>query len=87
MPPLVYLLIWVDIGVLDGSPPVRLGDQHEHLVYMWRSWVRVPPKAPVVSLSKKLAITLLLSTGWFLGNGFERDFTIELKSIEGLMED
>ena len=29
---------------------------------MWRSWVRTPSKAPVVSLSKK---PLWLSTGWF----------------------
>ena len=29
---------------------------------MWRSWVRAPSKAPVVSLSKKLSS---LSTGWF----------------------
>jgi len=30
---------------------------------------------------------LLLSTSWFPRNGFKRDFSIELKRIEGLMVD
>ena len=44
---------------------------------MWRSWVQAPSKAPVVSLSKKLypCCLVLVSSR----NGFERDFTIELK--------
>jgi len=52
---------------------------------MWRSWVRPPSKAPVVSLSKKLypyCLVLVASR-----NGFQREFTIELKQFEGLMED
>ena len=44
---------------------------------MWRSWVRAPSKAPVVSLSKKLYPNSLELVG--SRNGFERDFTIELK--------
>ena len=44
-----------------------------------------PIKAPVVSLSKKLYPYCLVLGG--SRNGFERDFTIELKLIEGLMED
>ena len=50
-----------------------------------QSWVRVPSKAPVVSLSKKLYSNCLVLVG--SRNGFERDFlskknacfTIELK--------
>ena len=40
-------------------------------------WVRVPSNAPVVSLSKKLYPYCLILVG--SRNGFERDFTIELK--------
>ena len=47
------------------------------------SWVRAPSK--VVSLSKKLYPYCLVLVG--SRNGFERDFTIELKEIKGLMED
>ena len=57
---------------------------HDWLV-MWRSWVRAPLKASVVSLTKKLYPNCLALVG--SRNGFERDFTIELKLIEGLMED
>jgi len=42
-------------------------------------------KAPVVSLSKKLYPYWLVLVG--SRNGFESDFTIELKQIEGLVED
>ena len=42
-------------------------------------------KAPVVSLSKKLYPYCLVLIG--SRNGFEPDFTIELKQIEGLVED
>jgi len=52
---------------------------------MWRSWVHAPSKAPVVSLSKKIYPYCLVLVG--SRNGFERDITIELKYIEGLMED
>ena len=52
---------------------------------IWRSWVRAPSKAHVVSLSKKRYHYCLVLDG--SRNGFERDFTIELKSIEGLMKD
>ena len=52
---------------------------------MWKSWVRVPSKAPVVSLSKKIYPYCLLLVG--SRNEFEGDFTIELKWIEGLIED
>ena len=44
---------------------------------MWTSWVRAPSKAPVVSLSKKLYSYCLVLVG--SRNGFEHDFTIELK--------
>jgi len=50
---------------------------------MWRSWVRAPSKAPVESLSKKLYPYCLL----LVGSRNQRDFTIELRSFEGLMED
>jgi len=40
---------------------------------------------PVVYLSKKLYPNCLVLVG--SRNGFERDFTIELNEIEGLMED
>jgi len=43
---------------------------------VWRSWVRAPSKAPVVSLSKKLYPYCLVLVGY--RNGFERDITIEL---------
>ena len=49
-----------------------------------RSWVQVPSKAPVVSLSKKLYPYCLVMVGSRIG--FERDFTIKLNLIEGLME-
>ena len=52
---------------------------------MWRSCVRTPSKAPVVSLSKKLYPYCLVLVG--SRNAYEQDFTIELKQIEGLMED
>ena len=39
---------------------------------------------PVVSLSNKLYFNYLVLVG--SRNGFERDFTTELKSIESLME-
>ena len=44
---------------------------------MWRSWVRVPSKAHVVSLSKKLYLYCLVLVG--SRNGLEREFTIKLK--------
>ena len=44
---------------------------------MWRSCVRAPSKAPVVSLSKKLCPYCLVLVG--SRNGFELDFTIELE--------
>ena len=44
---------------------------------MWRSWDWASSKAPVVSLSKKLYPYCLVLVG--SRNGFERDFTIELK--------
>ena len=44
-----------------------------------------PIKGPVVSLSKRLYTYCLVLVG--SSNGFEREFTIELKKIEGLMED
>ena len=47
------------------------------LLVMWRFWVREPSKAPIVSLSKKLFPYCLVLVGY--RNGFERDFTIELK--------
>ena len=47
--------------------------------------VRAPSKSPVVSLSKKFYPYCLVLVG--SKNGFERDFTIELKQFEGLMED
>jgi len=47
--------------------------------------VRVPSKAPLVSLGKTLYPYCLVMNG--SRNGFERDFTIELKQIEGPMED
>ena len=52
---------------------------------IWRSWARAPSKTPVVSLSKKLYPCCLVLVG--SRNGFERDFTIELNYIQGLMED
>ena len=55
------------------------------LLVMWRSGVRAPSESPVVSLSKKLYPYCLVLVG--SKNGFERDFTIELKQFEGLMED
>ena len=54
-------------------------------IVMRRSWVLAPSKNPIVSLSKKLYPYCLLLVG--SKNGFECDFTIELKWIEGLMED
>ena len=42
-------------------------------------------KSLVVTLSKKLYRYCLVLVG--SRNGFERDFTNELKQIEGLMED
>ena len=47
--------------------------------------VWVPSKAPVVSLSKKHYPYCLVLVGSM--NGFECEFTIKLKQIEGLMED
>ena len=44
---------------------------------MLRLWVRDPSNTPVVSLSKKLYPCCLVLVG--SRNGFERDFTIELK--------
>ena len=44
-----------------------------------------PIKGPVVSLSKKLYPYCLVLVG--SRNGFERDFTIKVKIIEGLTED
>ena len=44
-----------------------------------------PIKATVVSLSKKRYPYCLVLVGF--RNGFERNFTTELKQIEGLMED
>ena len=44
-----------------------------------------PINRPVVSLSKKLYSYCLVLVG--SRNGFERDFTIKLKQIEGLIED
>jgi len=44
---------------------------------VWRLWVRVPSKDPVVYLNKKLYLCCLVLVG--SRNGFERDFTIELK--------
>ena len=52
---------------------------------MWRSWVWVASKALIVSLSKKLYPYCLVLVG--SRNGLERDITIKLKQIEGLMED
>ena len=52
---------------------------------MWRSLVRPTSKAPVVSLSKELYLYCLELVD--SRNGFERDITIEIKLIEGLMED
>ena len=52
---------------------------------MWRSWVRVPTKPHVVSLSKKLYPYCLVLVG--SRNGFKGEFTIELEYFEGLMED
>jgi len=49
----------------------------EQWVARLSSWVRVPSNAPVVSLSKKLYPYCLILVG--SRNGFERDFTIELK--------
>ena len=57
---------------------------HARLV-TWMSWVRVPPKPSFVSLSKTLYPYCLVLVD--SRNGFERDFTIELKLIEGLVED
>ena len=61
----------------------------------WRSWLHVwllwkvvgssHIKGPVVSLSNKLYPYCLVLVG--SRNGFEREFTIELKYIEGFMED
>ena len=50
---------------------------------MWRSWVRAPPKAPVVSVSKKLYPYCLVLVD--SRNGFE--IHNRTKKIEGLMED
>ena len=47
-----------------------------------RSWVRVPSKTPVVSLSKKQYPYCLVLVG--SRNGFERDFTIELNKVRAL---
>ena len=48
-------------------------------------WVRITLKVPVVSLCKRLSYhcVVLVSSR----NGFEHDFRIELKQIEGRMED
>ena len=51
---------------------------------MCRSWVRALFKASVVSLTKKLNTYYLVFVD--SRKGFERDFTIELKLIESLME-
>jgi len=42
-----------------------------HEIFMWRSWVRAPSKAPAVSLSKKLYPCYSVLVG--SRNGFERD--------------
>jgi len=52
---------------------------------MWRSLVCARSKVPVVSLSKKLYPYYLVLVGSRIG--FERDITIKLKSIEGLVKD
>jgi len=56
-----------------------------HTMGIMAQWVRAPSHAHVVSLSKKLYHYCIVLVGFW--NGFESDFTIELKSIEGLMED
>ena len=43
-----------------------------------------PSDAHVVFLSKQLS---LLGTGWAFGDGFRRDFTLDLNQIEIFMED
>ena len=44
---------------------------------MWRSWVRAPSKAPLFIWGNTLYPYCLVLVG--SRNGFERDFTIELK--------
>ena len=48
----------------------------------WRSLVRAPSKAPVVSLSKKCFHYCLVLVG--SRNGFGCDFTIELNKLRAL---
>ena len=50
---------------------------HQFTSSIYYSWVRAPSKARVVFLSKKLYTNCLVLVG--SRNGFERDFTIELK--------
>ena len=81
-----YLLVY-SIALRTQSFPsdlYRRSGLHIWLV-MWRLWVWAPSKAPVVTLSKKHYPYCLVLVG--SRNGFERDFTIALKGIEGLMED
>ena len=61
-----------------------ISKMHVWLV-MCRLLVRAPSKAPVVSLSKKLYPDCLVLVG--SRKGFERDFTIKLNWVEGLMVD
>ena len=56
-----------------------------HLTEEMVKFYWAPSKAPVVSLSKKLYHYCLVLVGF--RNWFEHDFTIELKWIEGLVED
>jgi len=56
---------------------VNTNNNDRLMMIMWRSGVRAPSKAAVVSLSKTLYPYCLVLVG--SRNGFERDFTIELK--------
>ena len=64
---------------------MRRGGVVHSVAHLTRN-VEVVGSSPVkVPLSKKLHPYCLVLVGF--RNGFERDFTIELKQIEGLIED